>query len=503
VTIRDVFDSSETLDPHMKAFLDSEEAAMEAERVDGEAITAAVKAMRTALSGPEPDARYGLPVKSVFDCQGIAIKDVVPFAEKGYSVDFSPFDDINPSQQRAIQNIFTYPVSLIHAPSGCGLTETIVFATEAILRKAPQAKVLICSTSNAAADKIDSFFIMRQHHCDFRLGHLRFLPRTTDDLQDVRVIICTYATSGVERLLKSWNPQVLIGDDAGSIRHYELIVPISAHLDSLTRLVLLGDHTRSRPSASTAAGRVAWEKSTFESMMDRRWPREMLDVNHRTHSELWYPTSSVFYRGLVTAARNTANPGPFLTQLLLRFQAGLQIEGNDGSTARISSFAHFFDVRDRRDESIHPEVSCVETIANALLCTNACKTDDIVVLHGSREYHELLTSKSKSNGWSGVAIEHVASAAQDLHRKVAILCLPRSEEKLGNSPMTQRRIVSAMMSVASDVFFVVGTWKSVCLLDHTNDLQRILFCMDETIGKFLLRVGQGPYKYRGAGLVTA
>ncbi|ETI22911.1 hypothetical protein G647_04705 [Cladophialophora carrionii CBS 160.54] len=494
--------TSETLDPHMMAFLDAEEAAMKAERVDGGAITAAVRAMRTSLSGPETNTTYRLPIKAMFEYQGKAVRDVVPLAEKGCSVDFSPFDDINPSQQKAIQNIFAYPVSLIHAPRGCALTATIVFATEAILRKAPKTKILVCSRSNAAADQIDSGFSIRQHLCGVRFGHLRFLPRTTDELQDVRVVICTYATSGIERLLKHWDAQVLIGDDAGSIRHYELIVPISAHLESLTRLVLLGDHIQSSPSASTAAGRMAWDKSIFESMMDREWPRQLLDVNYLTHSDLWYLTSFVFYRSLISAARSTTNPGPFLTKLLTRFEAGVRIEDNRGGTARISSFAHFFDIRDRRNESIDPEVSCVETVVNALLCSDACKADEIIVVHGSREYHDLLTFKSTSNGWSAVTIEHVASA-QGLSRKVAVICLPRSEEELVHSPMSQRRSVSAMMSLASDVFFVVGTWKSICLLDHTNDLQRVLFCMDETIEKFLLRVGERPYTYSVEGLVTA
>ncbi|EXJ63225.1 hypothetical protein A1O7_03672 [Cladophialophora yegresii CBS 114405] len=501
VVMEDVLGTPETRDPHMKAFLDTEEAAIKAEGVDGEAITAAVRAMRAALSGPESNTTYRIPISAVFDYQAKAVKEVVPLAEKGYSVDFSPFDDINPSQERAIRNIFVYTASLIHAPNGCALTATIVFATEAILRKAPTTKVLICSRSNAAADKIDSGFNMRRHLCGFRFEHLRFLPRTTDELHDVRVVICTYATSGVGRLLRQWDPQVLIGDDAGRIRHYELIVPISAHLESLNRLVLLGDHTQNSPSASTATGRVAWERSIFESMMDRGWPQQLLDINYLTHSDLWYPTSFVFYHGLVTAARSTADPGPFLTKLLTRFDQGVEIEDSVGDTARISSFAHFFDVRDKQDESIDPEVSCVEVIVNALLQSDSCKADEIVVVHGAREYHDLLTSKSKSSGWCGVAIEHIAST-QALSRKVAILCLPRSEVKLVDSPMSQRRNVSTMMSLASDAVFVVGTWKSICLLAHTNDLQRVLFCMDETIERFLLRVGGSPYTYSGDALVN-
>ncbi|OCT54597.1 hypothetical protein CLCR_02801 [Cladophialophora carrionii] len=388
--------TSETLDPHMMAFLDTEEAAMKAERVDGGATTEAVRAMRTPLSGPETNTTYRLPIKAMFDYQGKAVRDVVPLAEKGCSVDFFPFDDIDPSQQNEIQNMFVYPVLLIHAHRGCALTVTIVFAAEAILRKAPKTKILVCSSSNAVTDKIDSGFSMRQHLCGVRFGHLRFLPRTTDELQDVRVVICTYATSGIERLLKHWDAQVLIGDDAGRIRHYEKIVPISGRLESLTRLVLLGDHIQSSPSASTAAGRMAWDKSIFASMMDREWPRQLLDVNYLTHSDLWYPTRFVFYRSLISAARSTTNPGPFLTKLLTRFEAGVRIEDNREGSTRISSFAYFFDIRDKRNESIDPEISCAETVVNALLCSDACKADEIIVIHSSREHHDRLTLKSKS-----------------------------------------------------------------------------------------------------------
>ncbi|KAJ9612622.1 hypothetical protein H2200_004219 [Cladophialophora chaetospira] len=492
--IEEVIDRSEVPDLRMENFLDREEAVMKAEKVDSDVITTAMKAIRSTSIDPTPSSTYRLPVIPMFVGHGEAVRGIMPLAERGYAVDFSHFDDINPSQRKAIQNVFDYQVSLIHAPTGCAANATIVSTAEAILRKAPKSKLLICSISNAAADKIAEGFKTREHLCDFRFKYLRFLPRSTEDLKDVRVIVCTYAASGVERLTKAWFPQIVIADDAGRLRHYELIVPIAAHLDSLTRLVLVGDHIQHGPCASTELGKIAWEKSIFEKMVEERWPQQMLNVNYLTHSDLCYPTSLVFYRNLITASRNGAQTRPFATELLLKSEAILQIRDNDGGSANLTSVAHFVDVRSADKQSIIPEVSCVDIIVRALLSTNACKADQMMVVHGSREYQNLLAARSTSNGWSEVVVTNVASA-QGLSRKVVILCLPRGESELQQSLMSQRRAVSVMMSLATDVCFVVGKWKSICELDHTNDLQRIMFCMDETVDDFLLRVGETPYTF--------
>ncbi len=494
VVMRDAAKPSEKLDMRMLAFLDREEAAMKAERVDGEVITAGVKAMRSASLTPASITGYRLPLIPIFVGQGEAVKETVPLAERGHAVDFSHFEEINPSQRSAVQHAFDYQVSLIHAPTGCGPIATIIYATEAILRKAPRSRILICSISNTVADKVAEGFRTREHLCNFRFKYLRFLPRMTDDLKDIRVIICTYAASGVDRLANAWFPQILIGDDAGRLRHYELIVPLATHLDSLNRLVLLGDHIQLGPLASTHEAQEAWAESIFEKMMKERWPQQMLCVNYWTHPDLCYPTSLVFYRNLVTAARDGAEPTSFLTQLLRGNMPNLQINDQDGGTAKLESRAHFFDIRTQQGGTIEPEVSCIDNIVRALLSTGGCKTNELILIHGSREYHDLLSSKAKSNGWSGVAIENVASV-QGLSWKIVIICLSRWTLTLENSPLSQQRAVSVMMSLATDMCLVVGNWKSVCELSHTNDLQRVLFCMDERIEKFLLRLGDEPYSY--------
>ena len=199
-------------------------------------------------------------------------------------------------------------MSPIHAPTGCGQVAVIVSATEAILRKTPKSRVLICSRTNAAADTIAEGLKLREHLCDFTFEYLRFLPRTTTELQDVRAIICACAASGVERHRKSRPPQVLLVDNASRLRHYEVVVPFSAHVEHQTRLVLVGDYVRNDPAASTASGQMAWAKSIFERMTEERWPKQILDVNYLTHPGLWYLTSLVLCENRSTAARSTTDP---------------------------------------------------------------------------------------------------------------------------------------------------------------------------------------------------
>ena len=83
-------------------------------------MIAGIKAMRTVSLAPVASDDYRLPVIPIFVWQGDAVKEVVPLAGRGYSVGSSHFEEINLSQQRAVQNVFDYQVSLIHAPSDLG-----------------------------------------------------------------------------------------------------------------------------------------------------------------------------------------------------------------------------------------------------------------------------------------------------------------------------------------------------------------------------------------------
>ncbi|KAJ9615014.1 hypothetical protein H2200_001088 [Cladophialophora chaetospira] len=72
-------------------------------------------------------------------------------------VDFSNSLSLaNHYQREAIQNVFDYPVSLIHGPPGCAKTQTVVFAGEALVDRFPDMKVLYCAPTNGACNEIGS-----------------------------------------------------------------------------------------------------------------------------------------------------------------------------------------------------------------------------------------------------------------------------------------------------------------------------------------------------------
>lgn len=484
--------SIEELDPRLKKFLDFETAALKAGRLDDSEIANAMMAYRGMPSRAMAADQHGIPILSVLVGDEENHNDIMPLSEMGYAVDFSNFDDINPSQQRAIHNIFDYQTSLIHAPAGCAPIRTIVSATESILRNAPETRILICSRNDENADKMDQAFSRRWHLCGFQFRHLRFPRNTTTDLQDTRVVICTYTTSGMEQLAQNWSPQVLIATEAARIRHYELVAPISAHWETLVRLVLVGDHVQLRPIYSNSAGKLIAEKSIFERMMGESWPCQILAVNYLAHSQLYYPTSSVFYGNKISSARDTLAPGPFLTGLLQKFDKGLLIRDKQNDTAKLTSFAHFIDVRDAPDvKGAHAAIDCVDVLVRALLSTQACNANQLLVCSFSN-YQHLLRAKAEVNGWSEATMSNIYEV-QDVSRKIVIIYLPRDENILRTSYMSRRHEVRTMMSLATDACYIVGSWRSVCTLHYTNDLQRVLFCMDETIDNFLLRLGPGPY----------
>ena len=226
----------------------------------------------------------------------------------------------------------------------------------------------------------------------------------SDDLKDIRVIACTYTASGVDRLTSSWFPQILIGDEAARLENYELLMPLSTHLDCLTRLVLVGDHVQLGLWTSGDKVQGSWVESTFEKMIEGGWPQQMLNTNNWMHPDLCNPTSLVFYRNSITAARTSVRPG----LLLPEHRTSLQINDNEGVSAKISSIGHFFDIRSKQEHSIQPEVCAVDIIVRALLSTGVYEPHQMMVIHGSREYRVLLSSKAKSNGWPRVGIKTVA-----------------------------------------------------------------------------------------------
>ncbi|KAH0847046.1 hypothetical protein AYO21_09820 [Fonsecaea monophora] len=445
-------------------------------------------AFRTASSTNDSH----LPLVSMFLRQGGAVRDILPFAEPDYSVDFSVLDDLDYSQRRVIRNIFNHQVSLVHAPAGSGLVSAIVSVTEAILRKAPQTKILICGYDRSRLDEISDGFMFRECFCDFRFQHLHLPLEETLGIEGSRVILCTYSESRAPWLKKIWAPHVLIASDAGMITHYDLLTPISAHFDSLTRLVLLGDHRQFGPYTRTDKDKPHEGRSMLEELMEEQWPGCMLHLERMTHSDLCFPRSSVFYDGRLMAVRQTSTPGSFLTKMQDRFNAGLRIIDGDDDATSITSFAHFFDIWDPINLEGQSPVHFVDVLVKTLLWTEGCQMSQIMVVSLDGSSTNLHLQEATTRCWGDVKV-HTVTEAQGLSAKVVICLLPLTKVELELAQTNWSKSACVIMSLATEMIYFVGKWRAVCDLDYSNDLQRCIFTLDEMNPRFLQRVGPSPY----------
>lgn len=92
------------------------------------------------------------------------------------------FPWLNPSQQRAIQNVIeSQEVSIVHGPPGTGKTTTLVEAIIETLQR--ETQVLVCAPSNAAVDWISEQLMRRGTHV-LRVGNPL---RMSDEMLD-----CSY-----------------------------------------------------------------------------------------------------------------------------------------------------------------------------------------------------------------------------------------------------------------------------------------------------------------------
>ncbi|OQV07393.1 AAA domain-containing protein [Cladophialophora immunda] len=472
-------DPTEMLPDRIQDFINREAAIIKAEGKHSYTAAAWVESTNATFLAASSTNEHYLPLLSMFLGQGETISETLPFAEPGHSIDLPPLGPLERSQSRVIQNFFNHQVSLVHAPAGSALQSTIVAVAEAVLREAPQTKILICGYTDTAVDKIADGFVFRENLCDFRFHHLHLQHGKTSSLEAFRLIVCTYSSSWDEWPKEGWTPHVLIAADAGILANDEFLMLLSKHFTSLTRLVLLGDHRQLGPYAKPLRGKTDGHKSVFEKLMEERWPSCMLDVDHVTHSDLCSLRSKVFYGHQLQAARRTGDPGLFLSKMLERLAAGLQIVDERGKATRITSFAHFFDIDDPTAVNEQPQANFVDVLVRTLLSTGACQMSQIMVVSGS-DSSKVLLSRNATTGWDKVPI-HTVQSAQGLTANVAIFCLPRSHEKMLQSPMCTNRAACVITSLAIDMILFVGKWSAVFNLPHNNDFQRTMIHMDQNV----------------------
>ncbi|KAK4872883.1 hypothetical protein RN001_014912 [Aquatica leii] len=242
---------------------------------------------------------------------------------------------LNLKQKEAVIAITTsfstpLPPILIIGPFGTGKTFTLAQAIKQ-LSKNPEAKVLICTHSNSAADlyikdylhpyvedghkeakPLRIYYQKRwvvtvhptvQKYCLIQEsgGARMFLAPTFEDIEKHRIIVVTLSTSMYLSNLgipQGYFSHILL-DEAAQTMECEAIMPLSL-ADRNTRIVLAGDHMQISPELFS---QFAKDRNLHISLLERLYDhypaafpcKILLCENYRAHEAIIDFTSELFY----------------------------------------------------------------------------------------------------------------------------------------------------------------------------------------------------------------
>lgn len=209
------------------------------------------------------------------------------------------------------------------------------------------------------------------------------------------------STSGF--LVANFNPELCIVDEAAVARHYEVLMPIIFFVNSVRRLLLVGDHCQIGPYFSTIQGNKAWKVTIFGNMMQNGWPATLLESNYRTRSALVLPNSQLFYDARVVAVRETT--GPWVKKFLDALTAGRPCDLYDhtNQSTTITGYTHFLNVANSKEmfendtpmasTQNEPEADAITALVALILWTDVCDASQLMIIVGYRAQQLLLKKR--------------------------------------------------------------------------------------------------------------
>ncbi|XP_067648510.1 probable helicase with zinc finger domain [Eurosta solidaginis] len=246
---------------------------------------------------------------------------------------------LNAKQREAVNAITTslnikLPPILLIGPFGTGKTYTLAQAIKQLLTQ-PEAKILICTHSNSAADLyikeylhpwieqgLDEATPLRvyyhkrwvatvnsvvQKYC-ITDGAGNFRRPTVEDIKKHRIVVVTLSISmelANLGLPKGYFTHIFL-DEAAQAMECEAIMPLALANDS-TRIVLAGDHMQMSPELFSA---FAKERKLHISLLERLYDhypsnfpcKILLCENYRAHEAIIKFTSELFYEQKLIAS---------------------------------------------------------------------------------------------------------------------------------------------------------------------------------------------------------
>ncbi|KAJ7378386.1 helicase [Desmophyllum pertusum] len=200
-----------------------------------------------------------------------------------------------------------------------------------------------------------------------------------------QIILCTCATAGSPRIMKSCNNiQQCIVDECGMCLEPESLVPITC--SGAQQVVLIGDHKQLQPVIQDhVAKTLGLGVSMFERLSKRA---KMLELQYRMQKDICKFPSNYFYEGKLKTDTSVPTRDPRLqsfwpTNVPMAF---CHVEGEEESSAIKTAQSN------EQSKANEKEVRKVEHVARCLVHKNGVRASDVVILSPYREQRSRISA---------------------------------------------------------------------------------------------------------------
>ncbi|XP_070570218.1 3'-5' exoribonuclease HELZ2-like [Ptychodera flava] len=397
---------------------------------------------------------------------------------------------------------------IIYGPFGTGKTYTMAMSIKQLVTKQPDAKVLLCTISNSAADLyITEYFdrMVREGceqikplriyagnrrfetiqevvakycpHQEVKAGIRQVRMPNAEDVQEVKeysVIVTTLTTSVVlQRIGLEGHFTHIFIDEAGQALETEAIMPITlARLN--TKVVLAGDHQQMSPEVhSDHARKLKFDQSLLTRLF-KAYIKEgsssqpfriMLDENYRCQENILKFISLLFYgKALIASSDPPQKRHPEIYPLAFYSASGEEriIGTSYYNTAEVLELAH-------RIES---------------LCRNWPKEwgkkdlSTIGVISPYSSQVQQIRSSLRQRGLGKISVEHVLNVQGKEFRAVYISTVRTSKavdtgesdvESLNLGFLSDKKLLNTALTRAQSLVAVVGDPIALCAIGKCSN----------------------------------
>ncbi|KAI3837635.1 hypothetical protein MKX03_029760 [Papaver bracteatum] len=471
-------------------------------------------------------AAEGLPSELLFPSQSL-----------GRSINATPVvplsRNLNEEQMSAVEMILGcegVPPYVIHGPPGTGKTMTLVEAILQLYTTRKESRILVCASSNCAADHIldriiDHEIVEVKESEIFRLNapsrnyddvhpdnlcfcyfedDLTFKCPPLGALKRFRIVISTYSSASLlyAEGVKKGNYSHIFLDEAGQASEPETMIPIANLCRKETVVVLAGDPMQLGPVIySKNAEMHGLGKSYLERLFEcKSYNNEdenfvtKLVRNYRCHPSILELPSNLFYKGeLVACKEEKCSFTDAWESLLPNKEFPVLFAGVQGCNEREGNNPSWFN---------RIEASKVIQIIKKLTESSNLKETDIGVITPYRQQVAKLKKALEALDISGIKVGSVEQF-QGQEKEVIIISTVRSTVKHNEFDkvhylgfLSNPRRFNVAVTRAKSLLIIVGNPHIICKDPYWDKLLRYCFDNDSYQGCDLpenQNGSEGPY----------